>query len=135
MAEWHQNIEKVIAVPAPETQKTLWHISTASNQSYILVPGYQSKPDVLKVEWLESHLSYDVKWKMSLMDKTPSLKEQAGDSPVTFIKITEVSKTPNPFARFFMQYFLKYEASVEDYLQNLARHLEVPEAEIRELVT
>ncbi|GEM_PF-5180284 len=134
MGQWHEEITKVTALPELETKKVLWHVTEKDQKSYVIVPSYQSKPDIFNVEWVENSLPYQVRWETSLVDKTPKPKEKEEVAAKTFIKITETSKTSNPFVRFFIQYFVGYETNVEQYLQNLAKHFEVPKSEIKELM-
>jgi len=139
MPKWHDKIEEVTAIPDPQSKQTLWHVRAAEDRSYVLKVAYVLEPEILKLQWLENSLPYTAEWDITLTDKTPVAAEE-GEAPATppqpetFIKIVEIAKTSNPFARFYMQYIVGYEGELVDYLHALARQVNAPEAEIRELV-
>ncbi len=134
LPKWHSNVEKVTAAPKQDEEKIVWYVEAKEKQSYRLEVTYRLEPDIMQISMDENTLPYRSQWDISLNDKTvKAATKEEEDKVTTFLKITETAYTPNPFARFFMNYFIGYDSEVISYLESLAKYFKVENVEIREL--
>lgn len=135
LPEWNANIQKVTVIPKQGENKQLWHVQVTEKQSYILEKTYELAPEALQLSMDESTVPYRFQRDLSLTDKTVKAETKEGENKErTFLKITETAYTPNPFVRFYMNYFIGYDSAVIAYLESIAKFHNASDAEIRKLV-
>ncbi len=152
--KWHPKFRSVEVAKGANNSDKKWKMIMKKDDSFYITQTYALEHDILQWKIDGRDYSNETMWDIELQDKTPQ-PEITSDQPVndedkdaaqtlevsevrimseTFVKITETTVTTNPFIRFYIQYFVSYDASVMKFLRAVTQHFGGSEADIKELM-